>query len=169
MLGKRFVVKLVLGILLITAITVGYLALGVNSREFTKSACACVTVNMHVVGRLDQLDYLVQQYAAEHYGEFPTYEELLIIAAGEGIDRGLTPQVDSVSGEFTFVPTRDDASKIGYAVFADRRSYILIGIGLTEKYRAVSLYGREVGKQLIGFEFPILRSGDTPPEPSPFS
>lgn len=143
---------------------IGYLAVGLSTSAFIASACACGTVNMEVVIRLNELDSLVQQYAAEHDGNFPTYEELWAITVSRRINVNLTPWVDLTSRQFTFVPARTDVYKIGYAVSDDRDEYVLLGVGLTEKYMVTYLFGREIGRWLVGHEFPVLHPGDTPPE-----
>lgn len=168
MSNRKLFVKLGIGILLTIALVGGYLALGVSRQSFIKPACSCGSVNMEVVMHLNHFEHLVQQYATEHNGKFPTYNELFAIAAEEKLERHLTSQISLKGGTFTFNPTRGPASTIGYAVSNDRRSYILLGIGLTVKFETLFLYGREIWTEEIGYEYPILRPGDTPPEPSPF-
>jgi hypothetical protein len=149
---------------------VGAIMIGLTSSVFVTSACACGTVNDEVILALDTLDGLVQKYAFEHNGLHPTYNELVVLTATtehKWIRRYLTPQADVATGIFTFSPTMNDVRKVGYAVSADRHGYILIGVGLNEKYKDTYLFGRWMGRDIIGYELPILRPGDIPPEPSP--
>lgn len=169
MKAKRLVVKLALMTTFTIGSIAGCLAAGLSSSEFSTSACACGTVNMEVVGNLDQLDGLVRQYAADHDGSFPTYEQLVTLATDRRIKRSLTSQVDIASRSFSFTPAQADAHKIGYAISSDRSDYVLLGVGLTERYAVRYLFGRRVSREFIGYEFPILHPGDVPPEPSPIS
>jgi hypothetical protein len=80
----------------------------------------------------------------------------------------LTDEVDPSTGTFNFTPTLADVHKIGYAISPDCRSYVLVGIGLTEKHRTTYLFGHRISDEVTGHELPILHPGDVPPEPSPY-
>jgi hypothetical protein len=165
--AKRLVTKLALVVVFTVVSIAGCLAAGLSSSEFSTPACACGTVSMEVVRDLDQLDGLVRQYAVDHDGKFPAFGQLVALVTDKRIRRNLTSQVDVVSGAFTFTPARADVYRIGYAVSDDGNNYILLGVGLTEKYAVKYLFGHWVGRESIGYEFPILHPGDVPPEPSP--
>jgi hypothetical protein len=152
----------------VVLITIGIAMIGMTSSVFVTSACACGTVNDQVISDLNELDVMVQKYAIEHNGLLPTYDELVVLTAeNKRIQQRLTPQVIIVTGAFTFSPTIEDVNKIGYAISTDRREYILLGVGLNEKYKDTYLFGRRIGRDIIGYELPILRPGDIPPKPSP--
>lgn len=151
------------GVLLVVVVLIG-----LTSSVFVTAACGCVTVNQHVVSALNELDALVQQYAHEHSLLYPSYAELILMAP-DYIADDMTPAVDLGTGTFQFTPSVRDAQTCGYAVSADRRSHVLLGIGLTERHRTIYLFGRRVSDRVIGYEVPILHPGDTPPEPSPFN
>ncbi len=151
-------------------ITVSVIIVGMTSSEFVTSACACGTVNDVVISDLNQLDGLVRQYAVEHNGLLPTYAELTALTEGNAWIRAhLTSQVDLITGMFTFRPTPKDVYTLGYAVSVNRDRYILLGIGLNEKYKDTYLFGRRINREIIGYSLPILRPGDIPPTPSPLS
>jgi hypothetical protein len=155
------------GALVVTA-AVGVIMIGLTSSVFAASACACVTVNEEVVYELNELDSIVQKYANGHNGLLPTYDELVIMTTErQWMQRHLTPQADITTGTFMVSPTMNEVNQIGYAVSADRLEYILIGVGLNEKYKDTYLFGRWIGRDIIGYELPILRPGDTPPPSSP--
>ena len=165
--AKRLAIKLAWVVISAVISSAGCLAVGLTSSEFSTPACACGTVSMEVVRDLDQLDGLVRQYAADHGGKFPAFGQLVTLVTDKRIRRNLTSQVDVASGSFTFTPARADVYRIGYAVSDDGDDYILLGVGLTEKYAVKYLFGHWVGREFIGYEFPILHPGDVPPEPSP--
>lgn len=137
---------------LMVGVSVGFLATGISVS--THSACACITVNDVVLYRLNWIDGLVQQYATEHNGLFPTYDELeAMVALDPHQQGGLTPNVGLSTRSFTFVPTEHDVEKIGYAVSDDRRDYVLLGVGLYE--RRIQFTSEH--SLPAGHEFPVLR------------
>lgn len=142
---------------------------GLTSARVATSACACGTVNQDVVYSLNALDDRVRQYAVEHGGLFPSYAELAAMVTDDWDRRHLTAEVDFASGTFTFVPGLRDIHKIGYAVSADRRDYVLLGIGWTVYSEVTDWYGHRVSSRVLKHELPILHPGSTPPEPSPYS
>ncbi len=155
---------------LLTLVAIGLVVVGLSSSVLIDSVCACGTVNQGVVMKLNWLDRLVQGYAAEHDGLFPTYDEFVQMdEIGERTRKSLTPQVDLASRNFTFALARDDSREIGYAVSDDGRDYVLLGRGLTRKYQVWRLFGIKIWQKFIGYELPILYPGDTPPENSPIS
>lgn len=150
----------------------GFVATNITTAELSVPACACPSVNELVVHDLATLDGLASEYAARRGGLFPTYDEFsAMVQAKSRADLtrqvDLTPQVDLATGTFTFAPGRDDHGTVGYGVSADRRQHLLLGIGLTVRYRDTYLFGHRSSRELIGFDLPVLRPGDTPPEPSP--
>jgi hypothetical protein len=151
---------------LMLLVVAGTVAANITIAELTAPACACPSVNELVVEDLATLDALAREYAAGLGGLFPSYDEFIAMAP-PGHGRDLTSQVDLATGSFTFVPGRDDARRVGYAVSADRRQYLLLGIGLTERYRDTYMFGHRLSHRRAGFDFPILRPGDPPPEASP--
>lgn len=95
-------------------------------------ACACITTNDWLQPTLDDLDTQIQQYAAEHQGLYPTYAEIAQWpqpVAGFAGPMPLTSNVSLTTGRFGFALTAADIKTIGYAVSADRRSYLLVCAG----------------------------------------
>ena len=137
---------------LAAGVSVGFLATGISIS--TRSACACITVNDVVRRRLNWLDGLVQQYAAEHSRLFPTYSEFEAMAVTDPHGRGgLTSDVSLSTRSFTFVPTEHDVERIGYADSEDRRDYVLLGVGIYE--RRIQFTSEH--SLPAGHEFPTLR------------
>lgn len=160
--------KLGLGVLFTLVFVAGNLILGVRSQNFVRPACGCGFVNVEVAGDLERLDALVQQYAAEHHGDFPTYRDLLALTSSlKQFDRGyLISRVDLLREKFSFTVAAADVYKIGYAVSEDRDRYVLLGVGQTDIYKGVYFYGIELWIEDTGLDdLPILRPGDTPPPP----
>jgi hypothetical protein len=122
------------------------------------TACACVSVDWLTAESVNRLDALVHQYAAEHNGLYPTYDELVTMAEQQDQEY-VTPQVDMAARSFSFRPSQTDALKVGYAVSADRRDYVLLGVG--GRRREVRLYGKVI--QPLSTKVHIIHPGDDPP------
>jgi hypothetical protein len=103
------------------------------------AAGACVSVNWSTAESVNRLDALVHQYAADHNGLYPTYDELATMAEQRD-KKYMTPQINIAARSFSFRPSQADAQKVGYAVSADRRDYVLLGVG--GRRREVRLYGK---------------------------
>jgi hypothetical protein len=108
--------------------------------------------------RVNRLDALVHQYAVEHNGLYPTYDELVTMAEQRD-KKYMTPQVDMAARGFSFRPGQADAQKVGYAVSADRRDYVLLGVG--GRRREIRLYGKVI--QPLSTKVHIIHPGDNPP------
>jgi len=122
------------------------------------AAGACVSVNWSTAESVNRVDALVHQYAVEHDGLYPTYDELVAMAE-ERDKEYLTPQVDMAARSFSFRPSQADAQKVGYAVSSDRRDYVLLGVG--GRRREVRLYGKII--QPLSTKVHIIHPGDNPP------
>ncbi len=158
--------KLGLGVLFAVVFVAGNLILGVRSQNFARPACGCGFPNDEVAYDLEQLDALVQQYAAEHHGNFPTYSDLLALTSSlEQFNRDyLTSQVDILREKFSFTVTAADVYTIGYAVSEDRDRYVLLGVGQSDIYKGVYFYGIELWIEDTGLDdLPILQPGYAPP------
>jgi hypothetical protein len=131
---------------------------------FEGEPCACITVNQSIISFLNRVEATLQQFADEHGGTYPLYDELAeILRPRYPVKLGwMTNEMSTSTRTFTFTTEERGGRAIGYAVSDDRQDYVLLGIGITDKY--VRVLGFDL---LAGHEFPILRAGDTPPEPSP--
>jgi hypothetical protein len=122
------------------------------------TACACASVDWSAAERVNRLDALVHQYAVEHNGLCPTYDELVTIAEQQDKEY-MTSQVDMAARSFSFRPSQADAQKVGYAVSADRRDHVLLGVG--GRKVEVRLYGKII--QPLSTKVHIIHPGDHPP------
>ena len=148
MWAKRILIVSVLAVV----ITIGFLATGISVSR--NPVCACGTVNDSVSYYLEELDVRVQRYATDNSGLYPTFDTLrAMVASDKYLWRQLTPRVDCSTQRFTFVPTKDDVHKIGYAVSDNQRDYVLLGIGLYE--RRIQLTDEH--SLPAGYALPILR------------
>ncbi|MCP4543383.1 MAG: hypothetical protein GY832_40230 [Chloroflexi bacterium] len=124
--------------------------------------CACISTDWLLYRDLQKLDILVHQYAGEHNGLYPTYNEFEALVEQQYRER-LTPQVDIATRDFLFRPNNEDVEMLGYAVSSDHSDYVLLGVGLREKM--LSLYG--VSGLPIGREIHIVHSDDAEPPMNP--
>ena len=60
-------------------IILGLFFIGFDSRLFSQSACACLSINEVVVAFLNELDSRIQAYTKQHEGRFPSYAEFRIM------------------------------------------------------------------------------------------
>ena len=123
-----------------------------------ETTCACVSPLWLVAGSVNRLDALVQQYASEHTGLYPRYDDLMKLAEARD-QQQLTPDIDIVTRTFLFVPMQADAHTVGYAVSADQQDYVLLGIG--GRKMEVRIY--KIVIPVLSTEMRILYPGDNPP------
>ncbi len=98
MLGKS---KLVIEIMTFAVTGLALLLPGIGAT----TACACVSVDWLAAESVNRLDALVHQYAAEHGGLYPTYDELVTMAEQRD-KKYMTPQVDIATRNFLFGQAR---------------------------------------------------------------
>ena len=151
MVGKS---KLVIEIMTFAVTGLALLLPGIGAT----TASACLSVDGLAAESVNRLDALVHQYAANHNGLYPAYSELVTMAEQRD-QKYLTPQIDIAARSFSFRPSQADAQKVGYAVSADRRDYVLLGVG--GRRREVRLYGKII--QPLSTKVHIIHPGDNPP------
>ncbi len=103
-----------------------------------KSPCACGSVNDEVILILNGLDNTIKQYANAHDGKHPSYEEFRTLASNSLRKERLgllkfSNDVDVQAKNFTFKTNKKHTFTIGYATSPNAESYVLIGVGKSEK------------------------------------
>ena len=97
MLGKS---KLVIEIMTFAVTGLALLLPGIGAT----TACACVSVDWLAAESVNRLDALVHQYAVEHNGLYPTYNELVTMAEQRD-KKYMTPQIDMAARSFSSANT----------------------------------------------------------------
>jgi len=153
-------------------IAAGFFVMGVDSHPFSQSACACLSINEITMHLLNKLNSNLQDYAAQHSDHFPSYSEFRLMSAKilpelNGQPYPILSQVNQEQHCFNFIPGEQDLQKIGYAPAPDQRSFVLIGVGKTETYRSIRLFGVKLYSWKTGVKYPVLQPGDPlPPDSS---
>jgi hypothetical protein len=91
-----------------------------------------------------KVDEIVQIYAMEHEGQYPSYEDLYELVESTAIVRRslLSPQIDFETGKFFIHLGQEDIGKIGYVVSEDQQKYVIKAVGWGEQ--TISIYGIDI-------------------------
>lgn len=148
---------------IILLVAVGLIA-GMNVSVHTLSACGCGSINGWVWSDLNALDASIKQYAATHDGLFPSYDEAVELykkIEPEDYAPKITPDIDVLTGN---LKSTGNGKMVAYGVSGDRRSYVLRGIGISDKFVRFVFFGWDLGAHRAGFEYPIFKPGDPDPD-----
>ena len=141
----------------------GIVLIGLTATTRLTPACGCGSVDSWVFADLKQLSASIEEYAAAHDGLFPTYDE--VVKIHKELDPSpyairMTPEIDILTGNLKFTPTRETVPRIAYAVSGDRRKYVLRGVGIDIKYQHFYFFGRDLGEHAVGQEYPVIKPED---------
>jgi len=137
---------------------------GMSVSVSTIGVCGCGSINGWVWSDVKMLDTRIGQYAAAHNGLYPSYEEAAALYAKvepEDYAPEITPNIDVVTGD---LKATNDGKMIAYGISNDRRTYILRGIGKSQKFGHFVFFGWDLGVHGIGYDYPVFKPGDPDPD-----
>jgi hypothetical protein len=163
----RRLLRLSITVGLVGVVLIVLFSRGVNVTSEVHSACGCGSLNEWIWEDVKSLDAKINQYTSTHNGQFPTFADTLTLYAE--VDPApyaptLRSFIDPITGAI-MVPLDDRLGKsILYAVSTDRHSYILRGVGISQRNLHIILFGIDLGWHGWGYDYPILTAGDPEPQ-----